>query len=195
MRMQLWRIIWATHVEWFDKLKKLYKILIKHRKEEIIWKAQLYIGWQHWGWSWRRQEWVVSSIWLIPVRVQWQARVNTAMDNRVSWKATWVFFLWRRAPQQMLRTHHSLKAYCATCDEDKIWSVSSFFPSNGTTVEWNLQGKTEVLGEKTCPSATLSTINPTRTDPGSNPSLCGETHGSYSILTFSFSRKILLWIS
>ena len=44
MRMQLWRIIWATHVEWFDKLKKLYKILIKHRKEEIIWKAQLYIG-------------------------------------------------------------------------------------------------------------------------------------------------------
>jgi hypothetical protein len=29
------------------------------------------------------------------------------------------FFLWWRAPQQMLRTHSSLKAYCATCDEDE----------------------------------------------------------------------------
>jgi hypothetical protein len=27
---------------------------------------------------------------------------------------------------------------------------------------------------KTCPSATLSTTNPTRTDPGSNPDLRGE---------------------
>jgi hypothetical protein len=37
-----------------------------------------------------------------------------------------------------------------------------------------LIGKTEVLGEKTCPSATLSTTNPTWTDPGSNPGLRGE---------------------
>jgi hypothetical protein len=28
--------------------------------------------------------------------------------------------------------------------------------------------KNEALGEKTCPSATLSTTNPTWTDPGSN---------------------------
>jgi hypothetical protein len=30
-----------------------------------------------------------------------------------------IFFVsWRRAPQQMLRTHRSLKAYCEPCDED-----------------------------------------------------------------------------
>jgi hypothetical protein len=34
-----------------------------------------------------------------------------------------------------------------------------------------LTGETEVLG--TCTSATLSTINPTWTDPGSNPGLRG----------------------
>jgi hypothetical protein len=41
---------------------------------------------------------------------------------------------------------------------------------------WNEidKGKTEVLGGKTCPSATLSTTNPSWTDPGSNPGLSGE---------------------
>jgi hypothetical protein len=34
-------------------------------------------------------------------------------------------------------------------------------------VEWRLAGETEVLGE-TCPSANLSTTNPTWPDPGSN---------------------------
>jgi hypothetical protein len=37
-----------------------------------------------------------------------------------------------------------------------------------------LAGETEVLGGKTCPSATLSTTNPTWTAPGSNPGLRGE---------------------
>ena len=32
----------------------------------------------------------------------------------------------------------------------------------------------EVLGGKTCPSATLSTTNPTWTDAGSNPGLRGQ---------------------
>jgi hypothetical protein len=36
-------------------------------------------------------------------------------------------------------------------------------------VEWRLAGETEVLGERSCPSATLSTTNPTWPDPGSNP--------------------------
>jgi hypothetical protein len=35
-------------------------------------------------------------------------------------------------------------------------------------VEWRLAGETEVLGEN-LPSATLSTINPTWPDAGSNP--------------------------
>jgi hypothetical protein len=35
-------------------------------------------------------------------------------------------------------------------------------------VEWRLSGETEVVGEKTCPSATLSTINLTWRDPALN---------------------------
>jgi hypothetical protein len=51
----------------------------------------------------------------------------------------------------MLRTHHSLKAYCATL----WWRLLVFFiiPCNGAPVEWNWQGKTEVLGEKPGPVA------------------------------------------
>jgi hypothetical protein len=37
-----------------------------------------------------------------------------------------------------------------------------------------LTGESEVLGGKTCPSATLSTIDPTWIDSGSNPGLRGE---------------------
>jgi hypothetical protein len=37
-----------------------------------------------------------------------------------------------------------------------------------------LTGKTEVPGGKICPSATLFTTNPTWTDSGSKPGLCGE---------------------
>ena len=82
------------------------------------------------------------------------------------------FFLWCRAPQHMLRTHRSPEAYCATLWWR--WFVFFVFPCNGTPVEWNWQGKTEVPGEKTCPSATLSTTNPTWTDRGSSPALRGE---------------------
>jgi hypothetical protein len=54
-------------------------------------------------------------------------------------------FLWR-IPQQMLRMHRSLKALCAT-----LWLKDLYFfifPCNGAKVEWNWQGKTEVLGRK-----------------------------------------------
>jgi hypothetical protein len=47
-------------------------------------------------------------------------------------------FFWWRALQQVLRTHRSLEAY-------------SVLPCNGAPVEWNWQGKTEVLGEKPVP--------------------------------------------
>jgi hypothetical protein len=43
----------------------------------------------------------------------------------------------------------------------------------GALVEWYWQGKIEVLG-KACPSATLSTTNPTWTGVWSRPSLCSE---------------------
>jgi hypothetical protein len=58
-------------------------------------------------------------------------------------------FFWRRAPQQMLQTHRSLEAYCATLWWR--WLVFSVFPCNGAAVEWNWQWKTEVLGEKRVP--------------------------------------------
>jgi hypothetical protein len=62
-------------------------------------------------------------------------------------------------------------------------------------VEWNLRGKIEVLGEKSF-SATLSTTNPTWTDPGSNPGLCGErpatNHRSHGTANFSMLHPALL---
>jgi hypothetical protein len=63
------------------------------------------------------------------------------------------FSLWWKAPQQMLRTHRSLEAYCATLWRRwrEWWSVFFIFPSNLAPVEWNWQGKTEILGEKPLP--------------------------------------------
>ena len=78
-----------------------------------------------------------------------------------------VFFLYWRAPQQMLRKHRSLEVYCATCDEDD--KVFSAFPFWWNTGGLKLTGENRSTRRKTCPSATLSTINPTWTDPGSNP--------------------------
>jgi hypothetical protein len=49
-------------------------------------------------------------------------------------------------------------------------------------VEWNWQGKT-------CPSATLSTTNPTWTDPGSNPGL----RGGRSVANRLIHGTALLW--
>jgi hypothetical protein len=37
-----------------------------------------------------------------------------------------------------------------------------------------LTGENRSIRGKTCPSATLSITNSTRTDPGSNPGFCGE---------------------
>jgi hypothetical protein len=61
-----------------------------------------------------------------------------------------VFFWWWRAPQQTLRTHRSLEAYCATLWWRWRWCP---LPSNGTPVELNWQGKTEELGEKPVPAS------------------------------------------
>jgi hypothetical protein len=64
--------------------------------------------------------------------------------NCLKWKIT-VFF-GEEAPQLMLRTHRSLKAYCATPVLKMKMRMSSFLPSctsNGAPVEWNWQGKTD----------------------------------------------------
>jgi hypothetical protein len=61
-------------------------------------------------------------------------------------------------------------------------------------------GETRSTQGKTCPNATLSTTNPTWTDPGLNPVLRGErsatnrlSHGTASgkILPFTFCRFLI----
>jgi hypothetical protein len=63
-----------------------------------------------------------------------------------------------------------------------------------------LTGKTRSTREKTCPSTTLSTTNPTWTDPGLDPGLRGErpatnrlSHGT-AVSEFIFSCKVLIKI-
>jgi hypothetical protein len=96
----------------------------------------------------------------------------------------------------MLRTHRSLKAYCATLWWK--WKMISFFfifTGNVAPLELNWQGKTEVLGGKTCPSATLSTTNPTWSVVESNPGLRGERPAtdrlSYGTADCSYCSAVL----
>jgi hypothetical protein len=58
------------------------------------------------------------------------------------------------------------------CDEDDVFSAFPFWWSTGGM---KLTGENRSTGGKTCPSTTLSTTNPTWTDPGSNPGLRGES--------------------
>jgi hypothetical protein len=60
----------------------------------------------------------------------------------------------------------ALRLIVQSHDEDDYYFCP--FPRNGAPVQWNWQGKTEVFGGKTSPSATLSSTNPTRIDAGSN---------------------------
>jgi hypothetical protein len=97
-------------------------------------------------------------------------------SKQVSQCLPWVFFCGEGPRSRCYGRSAALRLIVQTCDEDDEKDDQFFFfifPSNGSPVEWNWQGKTEVLGGKTCPSATLSTTNPTWTDPGSNPRLRG----------------------
>jgi hypothetical protein len=64
----------------------------------------------------------------------------THINKRTSWCLTTFFFLFfgEGTPQLMLRTHRSLKAYCATPVMKMKMGMSSFLPSftsNGAPVE------------------------------------------------------------
>jgi hypothetical protein len=56
------------------------------------------------------------------------------------------FFLWWRAPQQMLRTHRSLEAYCSNPWWRRL--ILFVFSFNGALMEWKWEGKPELLEEK-----------------------------------------------
>jgi hypothetical protein len=69
----------------------------------------------------------------------------------------------------------------------KMNKFFSVFPCTGALMEWNWQGKTEVLGGKTCSSAILSTTNPTWTDPdlrGERPATNHLNHGTAACILF-----------
>jgi hypothetical protein len=76
-------------------------------------------------------------------------------------------------------------------------------PFNGALVEWNWQGKTEVLGGgggEPCPSGTSSTTNPTWTNLGSNLGLHGErpatnrlSHGQLKVAVTHLGGRITPW--
>jgi hypothetical protein len=115
------------------------------------------------------------------------------------------FFTWWRAPQQMPRTHYSLKAFCATLWWRWRWAVF-YKVLQVMEHQWNEidRGK-QTTRRKTCPSATLSTTNPTWTDPGSNPGLRNGrpatnrlSHGTaddrtYCLVIFAFFSMIRLF--
>jgi hypothetical protein len=58
---------------------------------------------------------------------------------------------------------------CNPVKKKKKIIIFLIFPSNGANVERNWQGKTELLGGKTCASATSSTTSPTWTVLGNEP--------------------------
>jgi hypothetical protein len=62
-----------------------------------------------------------------------------------------------------------------SCDDDDDDDDYYFcpFPSNAAPVEWNWQGKTEVLGEKPVPVPLRPPQIPHGLAPGSNPGLRG----------------------
>jgi hypothetical protein len=70
----------------------------------------------------------------------------------------------------------ALRLIVQPCDEDeeKYDQFFSFFPSNGAPVEWNCQGRTEVLGGKPVPVPLCPPQIPHGLTPGSNPGLRGD---------------------
>jgi hypothetical protein len=77
----------------------------------------------------------------------------------------------------MLRKHRSLEGLLCNRVMMMIMMMMMFFCFS-ILIEhrWDENDREKPkYSEKTCPSATLSTTNPARTDPGSKPGLRGET--------------------
>jgi hypothetical protein len=128
--------------------------------------------WLYWGygkmsrgwWGWRLER--LSTLFIVN-----SLRSSPAHMIQPKVLVTTSFFV-VKGPQQMLRTHRSLKSYCAT-----LWWRFFFFLPFFQVMEhrWNEIDRVKPkYSGGTCRSATLSTTNPTWTDLGSNPGLRGE---------------------
>jgi hypothetical protein len=97
-----------------------------------------------------------------------------------------------------------LPAYKAYCLDWFRWGetyVSELLPLLSqliwvliATVEWYWQEKTEELGRRTCPSATLSTTNPAWSDPGlsgERPATNRLSQGPAGILSYWLHKRVL----
>jgi len=89
--------------------------------------------------------------------------------ENLSWE---VYKLWDRQKCRFYRTYGLLMSLNCNHQRSDTWPQRAM-----AACYW--QGKTEELGVKPLPSATLSTANPTWTDPGLNSDLHGEKPPTY----------------
>jgi hypothetical protein len=94
----------------------------------------------------------VAEAWRKPTAGMWLAYFCLITWDTQNASGMIFFSFLRRALQEKLRAHRSLKGYCATLWwKWRVRLVFFIFSSNGAPVEWNWQGTTEVLGEKPVP--------------------------------------------
>jgi hypothetical protein len=114
-----------------------------------------------------RQRW---KFYILRETFQWQTFMNTMMKLLVQWKWGLInsFFFNSHSGGSTRHVGHWM-AYC-TCPGWLWW----------LRIWWNedWQGKPK-YSEKTCPSANLSTTNPTWPDPGANPVRRGGKPATY----------------
>jgi hypothetical protein len=78
-----------------------------------------------------------------------KAKVVPGRALKAYGKITYIVFFIEGPRSRCYGRTAAVKAYCATLWWS--WLVFFVFPCNGAPVEWNWQGKTEVLGEKIVP--------------------------------------------
>jgi hypothetical protein len=106
----------------------------------------------------------VHYCWNIILRVH----VNS-IHTKLFLRLTDINEIFRRAPQQILRTHRN-----PVINMNRRMISVFIFPSNGAPVELKVTGENRSTRGQTCPSATLSTTKPTWIESGSKPGLRGR---------------------
>ena len=99
-------------------------------------------------------------------------------------------FLFIEGPRsRCYRRTAALRLIVQPCDEDD--EVFSAFPFEWSTGGMKLAGENRSTRGRICPSATLSTKNPTWTDPGPRPGLRGERPATNRLTHGTTSCKVL----